>query len=553
MVQTIDYACLRSDGKPADAAQCGQKPEQKRRTVSDFKGCGYYWVTSEFGEWTSNCSRNAYRARTASCMRTDNTPAEGKCTNVPQPDLVQRAEILTGCTYEWNVGEWDTQPRCSATATRTRSVGCMRTDGTFMPDDQCSGEKPKSSETLSDFSGCRFNWVSSPWTAWSSSCSDSASRARTSTCVRTDGGIYDDSFCDASTRPAETETKGVYDSCSTEWSVGEWSAYDSACSPTSKRIRSIECRQSQPSGVKSVDLSICDQAARPRSEETAERYMDCSGSWEQTPWGWNGVEGAWSSTCSNTAKQTSTASCVVRFSGGGKMTLDESKCTAPKPTTTKTEQNITGCNYDYVISAWGPFDSTCSNAATRTRTVECRYNPDNNPTVYPDSACVQAGANQGTIPLRSETRQNVTDCQGLIADPGFERNGTGWSQSGPAYSGWPLVIAYNQSHSGSYVSRAWGGQAVLRYNFTSKAGTRYRLSWWCQSAYYNNCQVKVAGTVIGTSNSTSQTIVWTQTTGTFVGTGMPMMIEVFGTGPYTVPGRSDWNATAVDDFLLVEY
>lgn len=78
-------------------------------------------------------------------------------------------------------------PSCSATAPAHREMSCQTADGSTVPESNCSGAKPEATGTVADYSGCSFSWKIGDWGNWSSSCSATATRDRTVECIRSDG------------------------------------------------------------------------------------------------------------------------------------------------------------------------------------------------------------------------------------------------------------------------------------------------------------------------------------------------------------------------------
>src|SRR3546814_13882512 len=83
-------------------------------------------------------------------------------------------------------------------ANRTRTAQCRRSDGAIVSSSECTsrGISLSQSETAPNYSGCSFSVSFGAWSGWSSSCSASASRTRTATCRRSDGGVVANSGCD---------------------------------------------------------------------------------------------------------------------------------------------------------------------------------------------------------------------------------------------------------------------------------------------------------------------------------------------------------------------
>src|SRR3546814_10165298 len=91
------------------------------------------------------------------------------------------------------ISDWSSDVCSSdlANATRTRSVTCRRDPlGTTVPDGNCSGAKPAASEVAAQYGGCSYSAVHwSGWSAWSSTCSPTATRVQSAQCRRSDGTI----------------------------------------------------------------------------------------------------------------------------------------------------------------------------------------------------------------------------------------------------------------------------------------------------------------------------------------------------------------------------
>src|SRR3546814_8258601 len=106
--------------------------------------------------------------------------------------------VDSGCSYNWQSGAWSGwNSSCSASATRTRSVTWRRDPlGTTVADSFCASAKPATSEVSGQYGGCSYsatNWTG--WSAWSSTCSASATRTQTAQCRRSDGAIVAASEC----------------------------------------------------------------------------------------------------------------------------------------------------------------------------------------------------------------------------------------------------------------------------------------------------------------------------------------------------------------------
>src|SRR3546814_19015152 len=75
------------------------------------------------------------------------------------------------------------------------------------------------------------------WSAWASTCSPNATRTRTYDWRRSDGTIVPDGECTSrGISLSESETGAVYSGCSYNWQTGAWSGYNSSCSANATQI-----------------------------------------------------------------------------------------------------------------------------------------------------------------------------------------------------------------------------------------------------------------------------------------------------------------------------
>ena len=66
-------------------------------------------------------------------------------------------------------------------------------------------------------------------------------RTRVVVCIRGDGTIVDDSFCEGKAKPEQVATCQNYSMCTPCWDVGAWGECDAACGE-SRREREVTCR-----------------------------------------------------------------------------------------------------------------------------------------------------------------------------------------------------------------------------------------------------------------------------------------------------------------------
>jgi hypothetical protein len=141
-------------------------------TQDNYSGCTPYVDYSPWG-WngiegakSSNCSSTTQQNRTYTCKKVNSfgvveTVDSSECETVDPSDLVQATgSDFSGCSFAWSPNDdttgWsDWSSMCSANSTRSRTVKCIRSDGTAVPDASCSEPKPETSQTSAIYSACQ--------------------------------------------------------------------------------------------------------------------------------------------------------------------------------------------------------------------------------------------------------------------------------------------------------------------------------------------------------------------------------------------------------------
>lgn len=319
VTRSFDPYCERSDGTQladSDHGFCsGDMPDYNDVASGDPDALGYNrtavetascdvsdheWQTGAWGASSSTCSATAFKTRSVQCIRSfDGSSQPDSACAGPKPNTTKVEADYSTCGYSAvNPGAWSAwDSTCSASATRTRSYQCERSDGTIVASSECTsrGINLTESETASNYSSCGYSWDSGAWGAWSSTCSSTATRSRTVTCKRDDGAMMADSAC-TSPKPATSETQGVYSSCGYSWNTGAWGAWSSTCSSSAVRTRSVTCRRSDGTTVADSSCS----GAKPASSDAQAVYSGC---------GYTGTYGSWSA-CSSGTQTRSLTSCT---------------------------------------------------------------------------------------------------------------------------------------------------------------------------------------------------------------------------------------------------
>jgi hypothetical protein len=358
------------------------------RTGIETSACNttdHDWIIGNWSAWSSTCSTTALRTRTVSCQRRFDASAapDSSCAG-PKPATSDVSGQYGSCTFTAEFGAWSGwSSDCSASSNRTRSVQCRRSNGDIVGLTECSSRGiavAPTSETSARYGSCTYSRVNpDAWSAWSSTCSANATRSRSYDCRRSDGTIVSDSECTSrGINLSENETGAVYSGCSYAWQTGAWSAYNSTCSSTATRTRSVTC-QRNPLGT-TVPDSNC-TGSRPAASDVSAQYGGCG--YSAVNWtGWS----AWSSSCSASATRSQTAQC--RRSDGSIVAASE--CTGRGIALTQAESGAvySGCSYSVSFGAWTSWSSTCSASASRTRSATC-YRSDG--AVVPAAECSGRG------------------------------------------------------------------------------------------------------------------------------------------------------------------
>src|SRR3546814_6769693 len=114
--------------------------------------------------------------------------------------------------------------RCAlVTGVQTCALPIFRSDGAAVAASECTARGialTPTSETSPQYGGCGYSWITGAWGGWSSTCSASATRTRSVSCQRSDGAIVADGNC-AGGKPATSEVSAQYGGCSYSPSYGE--------------------------------------------------------------------------------------------------------------------------------------------------------------------------------------------------------------------------------------------------------------------------------------------------------------------------------------------
>jgi hypothetical protein len=299
--RTRSVTCRRSDGELVEDGRCGGGRPAASETGSNLVDCGHEWTTPTEWTYASNCSNSTTRSRTTSCRRSDGIVVDdSECPASTKPSVYEAGvSDHSACTYAprdmgrsecaasqqnqyWDCTRADGTvgfPAAYCGKTNPEVVGCTmpppvytyvpvyrgetacsnsqkqvywdctRNDGvTGYPASMCGKASP---ETQSCQMAYTYNWAAGGWGGYDSACSANATRYRSVSCVRNDGYVDSDQYCNAGSRPGSQESTPVYSGCGYQT---EATSGFTECGSNSQQTRSVQCRRSDGT---IVDNSLC--------------------------------------------------------------------------------------------------------------------------------------------------------------------------------------------------------------------------------------------------------------------------------------------------------
>lgn len=281
------------------------------------------------------------RGDPAGDVREGRRTAAGRGVHGTQAQCDPHRPRLLGLRFAWTVEAWGApSSTCSAAATQTRTVACVRQDGKAAAENECAGESPNRERTIESTSTCSYAWEAGDWSPFAPTCSTSSTRGRAVSCRRSDGTTVGDASCtDTSPRPATGETAIATAGCVHAWSYGLW-ASDSTCSKSTTQRRTATCMRTIEGADVAVDASACAGLAREDVRTDTADNSSCVVGWKVGPWTPTPPVG----TCTSSYAQTSTVSCQATYPDGSMAEVPDRRCNqAKKPPSSQTIAVTAGC------------------------------------------------------------------------------------------------------------------------------------------------------------------------------------------------------------------
>ena len=384
----------------SDATRAGFSPTlNNSETAAVYDQCGYSWQADPWSAPAAACGATT-QSRVTWCLRSDGTRVmDVYCqqAGLAQPTNTQGATDYSTCSFSWQPGGWSAPSTTCGSATQTRDVWCLRSDGTRLNpinDAACGGNRPVASQSSYQTGSCSYARVSpSAWSGWDNACSGSANRTRTYSCQRSDGAIVAASECAArGISLTETETGANYtNACPGYFAVSGWTDYNSHCSASATRTRTATCYRSGDN-VFAGDQYCTDRGvAVPSRSETTGVYDGCGYAWSA------GAFGAPAAACGASTQYRSV--WCTRSDGA---TVGDGSCNAgTRPAAAQGTTDYSACSYAWAYNGWGTTSQTCG-SVTQARSVWCQRS---------DGATVAEGyCNPGARPAASQSFADYSAC-----------------------------------------------------------------------------------------------------------------------------------------------
>jgi hypothetical protein len=320
--------------------------------------------------------------------------------------------------------------------------------------------------------GARDNkWITSGWTANPLVCGSVPTQRRTVSCIRKfNGATRPESDCAGITKPSVQENVGTavdVTSCSYTWNVGSWGAYDSTCSNSTPRSRTVNCRRSD--GATVADSQCASQGAKPATSESGSNLTGCTFEWTPaTPW-------VYASTCSTSTSRSRTTSC--RRSDG--TVVADSSCSAgSRPVTSESGvSELSGCTYAprdqgrSACTAQGRqdqyWDCTRSDGQTGFPASYCgKTNPESVACPPPPPVYTYVAQNRGESACTNGSKQVYWDCTRNDGATGFPASNCG--KTSPETQG---CLSYTPRNRGE--SACSGSQKQVYWDCLGSDGNAY--------------------------------------------------------------------------------
>ncbi|MGH1468080.1 MAG: thrombospondin type-1 domain-containing protein [Bdellovibrionales bacterium] len=204
--KTRTVQCKSASGVVVPDSECsGTKPATSTSCNSGACVADYSWNVGPYGSCSKTCGGGA-KYRNVTCQSKEGIfVAESFCTTT-KPDTSEacNTDACPADTFNWTPGTWGSCSKTCGGGTYSRSVTCQNGLGVIVDDSYCTAVKPDSNGSCNTHS-CSYNytWVNGSWGTCSKTCGG-GTQSRSLGCRRDDGVYVPHTLCSA---PAPNTTR----------------------------------------------------------------------------------------------------------------------------------------------------------------------------------------------------------------------------------------------------------------------------------------------------------------------------------------------------------
>lgn len=203
-IKTRSVICKNANDVEVPDSECSSvKPATEETCSTQACTADYEWNVSDWGFCSQPCGGT--REREVTCQSTSSGAfvADSNCTETKPISSEACPNNCPEETFGWVPGQWDRSCACGVEEIN-RPVECRSsTTGIVQPDSFCEeNEKPPETQTCpQDTCNYTYNWVEGSWSTCSKTCGG-GTQTRSLGCVRNDGVYVPHTLCNQDTKPA---------------------------------------------------------------------------------------------------------------------------------------------------------------------------------------------------------------------------------------------------------------------------------------------------------------------------------------------------------------